>query len=408
MLDRSIRSSLQFIMTLTTALVIGGFTAIPAQADQGFRNWIAEFRGVAAKSGIKGSTYDRAFRGVTDIDPEVLEKARYQPEFKAPVWDYFDNRVHEQSIAEGRAKKQQWNRVLSGIENAYGVDRHILLAIWSMETNYGAILTNDKVMRNVVRSLATLAYADKRRRKFARSQLVAALKILQSGDIDESHLTGSWAGAMGHTQFIPTSYQAYAVDADGDGRRDIWSSVPDALATAANLLRKNGWRSGETWGYEVSLPAGRKFPGGWMSLSQWQQIGVVRTNGKPFPRPSDKAELKVPDGRAGPAFLVLRNFKTLKNYNNADKYALAVGLLADEIAGFGGLTRDWDRPFTPLSFAEREELQRQLQRFGLYDGKIDGKIGSGSQAAIKTYQARAGLPQDGYASKEVLRAMMRN
>ena len=247
----------------------------------------------------------------------------------------------------------------------------------------------------------------RRRAKFARTQLVAALKILQTGDIDESHLTGSWAGAMGHTQFIPTSYQAYAVDMDGDGRRDIWNSIPDALATAANLLARNGWQTGKTWGYEVKLPSGRKFPAGSMSLSRWQGIGVTRTNGKPFPRPSDNAELKALDGRNGPAFLMLKNFFVLKRYNNADTYALAVSLLADEIAGFGGLDRDWDRPFTPLSFAEKQELQTHLARNGLYDGPIDGKIGSGSQAAIKTFQARAGLTQDGYPSKEVLNVLRR-
>jgi membrane-bound lytic murein transglycosylase B len=274
-----------------------------------------------------------------------------------------------------------------------------------MESNYGEILTNDKVMRNVVRSLATLAYADKRRAKFARTQLISALKILQRGDIDVHHLTGSWAGAMGHTQFIPTSYEAYAVDADGNGRRDIWNSVPDALATAANLLRQNGWQSGRTWGYEVSLPAGRKFPAGSMSLSKWASIGVTRTNGKPFPRGGDKAELKVPDGRAGPAFLMTKNFFVLKRYNNADKYALAVGLLADQIAGHGGLERDWNRPFTRLSFAETQELQERLTVHGYYDGKIDGKIGQGSREAIKAFQAQVGLDQTGHPSLEVLNVL---
>ena len=271
-----------------------------------------------------------------------------------------------------------------------------------MESNYGEILKNDKVMRNVVRSLATLAYGDKRRAKFARTQLIAALKILQTGDIDESHLTGSWAGAMGHTQFIPTSYQAYAVDADGNGRRDIWNSVPDALATAANLLRKNGWQAGKTWGYEVSLPDGRKFPNGSMSLSKWQGLGIERSSGKAFKNGSDKAELKVPDGRSGPAFLVINNFYVLKRYNNADKYALAVGLLADEIAGYGGLVRDWNRPFTKLSFVEKQELQERLSTHGYYDGKFDGKIGEGSRSAIKAFQAQAGLTQDGHPSMEVL------
>ncbi|MFP1632164.1 lytic murein transglycosylase [Zhengella sp. ZM62] len=395
------------IRIAAASLVAACLSSAPARADAGFQRWIAGFKSVAMKSGVSSSTYDRAFRGVTAPDPEVLEKANFQPEFKAPVWQYFDNRVHDESIATGREMARKYDAWLDRIERRFGVERHILLAIWGIESNYGRILTNDRVMRNVPRSLATLAYGDKRRAKFARTQLVAALKILQTGDIDESHLTGSWAGAMGHTQFIPTSYQAYAVDMDGDGRRDIWNSVPDALATAANLLARNGWQTGKTWGYEVKLPPGRKFPAGSMSLSRWQGIGVTRTNGKPFPRPSDNAELKALDGRNGPAFLMLKNFFVLKRYNNADTYALAVSLLADEIAGFGGLDRDWDRPFTPLTFAEKQELQTYLARNGLYDGPIDGKIGSGSQAAIKTFQARAGLTQDGYPSKEVLNVLRR-
>jgi membrane-bound lytic murein transglycosylase B len=376
----------------------------PAFADAGFQRWVAGFRSVAAQSGISGTTYDRAFRGVTEPDPEVIEKARYQQEFTAPVWDYFDNRVHEQSVAVGRQMARKWKPWLDRIEQRYGVDRYILLGIWSMESNYGEILKNDKVMRNVVRSLATLAYADQRRAKFARTQLIAALKILQRGDIDESHLMGSWAGAMGHTQFIPTSYQAYAVDADGNGRRDIWNSVPDALATAANLLRKNGWQPGKTWGYEVDLPGG-KLPRGSMSLAQWQSLGVVRATGKPFRSGSDKAELKVPDGRGGPAFLMTRNFFVLKHYNNADKYALAVGLLADEIAGYGGLVRDWNRPFTKLTFDERQELQKRLSAHGYYEGKFDGKIGESSRSAIKAFQAQMGLAPDGHPSMEVLKVL---
>lgn len=384
----------------TLALLLG---MSPASAD-GFDNWVASFRKTAAQSGISGSTYDRAFRDVTSIDEEVLEKARFQPEFTAPVWDYFDNRVHEQSVAVGRQMARKYKATLDRIEAKFGVDRNILLAIWSMESNYGEILKNDKVMRNVVRSLATLAYADKRRAKFARTQLIAALKILQRGDIDESHLTGSWAGAMGHTQFIPTSYIAYAVDMDGNGKRDIWNSIPDALATAANLLRKNGWQSGKSWGYEVELPEG-KMPAGSMSLAKWEALGVTRTNGRGFRNGSDSATLKVPDGRGGPAFLMTKNFKVIKAYNNADKYALAVGILADQIAGSDGLARDWKRPFTKLSFEERQELQERLTAFGYYDGKADGKIGEGSRTAIKAFQAQVGLSQDGHPSMEVLKKL---
>lgn len=377
----------------------------PAFADAGFKRWVAEFKGTAAGAGISGSTFNRAFAGVDAPDPEVLEKARYQPEFTAPVWDYFDNRVHEDSVGVGRQMAKKYASVLSKIEARYGVDRHILLAIWSMESNYGEILKNDKVMRSVVRSLATLAYADKRRAKFARTQLLASLKILQRGDIDESHLTGSWAGAMGHTQFIPTSFIAYGVDFDGNGRRDIWNSVPDALATAANLLAKNGWQSGKTWGYEVTLPAGKKLPGGKMSLAKWQSAGVTRANGKPFSQPGTSAELKALDGRSGPAFLATKNFFVLKAYNNADKYALAVGLLADEIAGYGGLVNDWNRPFTKLTFAEKQELQKRLSMLGYYDGKFDGKIGEGSRGAIKAFQSKAGMSTDGHPSMEVLKSL---
>lgn len=390
---------------LPAASLILALLAGPAAADAGFQKWIAGFRATAAQSGVSGATFDRAFNGVTDPDPEVLEKARYQPEFKAPVWDYFDNRVHENSVGVGRSMAKKYRPLLDKIESTYGVNRYILLAIWSMESNYGEILKNDKVMRSVVRSLATLAYGDKKRAKFARTQLIAALKILQRGDIDVSHLTGSWAGAMGHTQFIPTSYQAYAADADGDGRRDIWNSVPDALATAANLLRKNGWQSGKTWGYEVELPEGRKFPGGSMSLAKWQSLGVARANGKPFKNGSDSAELKTPDGRDGPAFLMTKNFRVLKAYNNADKYALAVGLLADQIAGSEGLARDWKRPFTKLSFEQKQELQERLSAHGYYDGKFDGKIGEGSRSAIKAFQAKAGLNPDGHPSLEVLSSL---
>ncbi|MBZ9605144.1 lytic murein transglycosylase [Phyllobacterium sp. KW56] len=373
-----------------------------AAADAKFQSWIADFRGTALNSGVSASTFNRAFAGVTEIDPEVLQKAQSQPEFTEPVWGYLDNRVNEQSIATGREMSRKYSRWLGAIEKSFGVDRNILLAIWSMETNFGEIMKRDDVMRDAVRSLATLAYADPRRAKYARTQLIAAMKILQKGDIDRSHLTGSWAGALGHTQFIPTSYLAYAVDMDGNGKRDIWNSVPDALATAANLLHKNGWQPGQTWGYEVVLPAGRKFPAGSRTIAEWQSIGVVRANGKAFPRGGEKATLKVPDGRGGPAFLMTRNFYVLKNYNNADKYALGVGLLADQIGGSSGLRQEWNRPFTPITMKEREELQNHLRELGYYDGKVDGKIGDGSRNAIQAFQKQMGLDPDGHPSMEVL------
>lgn len=373
----------------------------PAQADAGFQNWIENFRPVARKSGISEATFRAAFAGVSEPDPEVLEKARTQPEFKSPVWDYLDNRVHERSIATGQAMARKYKPWLDRIEQRFGVSRNILLAIWSIESNFGEILKRPEVVKGAVRSLATLAYADRRRAKYARTQLLAALKILQRGDVTVSQLSGSWAGAMGHTQFIPTSFIAYGVDIDGNGRRDIWNSVPDALATSANLLSKNGWQTGRTWGYEVRLPAG-KLPAGALSLAKWQSLGVTRANGKAFSNPSDSATLRLPDGRSGPAFLMLRNYSIIKRYNNADKYALAVAVLADRIGGAGDFSNDFNRPFTPLTIAEKEELQRELTSAGHYDGKVDGNIGSGTKASILAYQTANGLTPDGYASKELL------
>jgi membrane-bound lytic murein transglycosylase B len=390
------------VLAGAAAILLGTGIPVAASADAGFRGFIASFASVAAKNGISAGTYRAAFAGIDEIDPVVLEKARTQPEFKAPVWDYFDNRVHERTAENGQAMARKYKPWLDRIEAAYGVDRNIVLAIWSMETNYGEILKRPDVVRSVIRSLATLAYADKRRAKFARSQLIAALKILQRGDITAKGLQGSWAGAMGHTQFIPTSYMIYGVDVDGDGRRDIWNSVPDALGSSANLLRKNGWQSGRTWGYEVSLPGAGKLPAGAMSLDRWAALGVTRANGKPFRNGGDSAILKLPDGRGGPAFLMLKNFRVIKAYNNADKYALAVGLIADRIAGNKELVRDWKRPFTILSIPEREELQKRLANAGFYDGEPDGAIGSGTKAGILAYQQAAGLTPDGYPSKELL------
>ncbi|MEM6461739.1 MAG: lytic murein transglycosylase [Pseudomonadota bacterium] len=380
----------------------------PAFADAGFRQWINEFYPVAAKSGITKATYQKAFAGVREPDPDVLRKARFQPEFKQDTWSYVDTRVHFTTIETGQKMDRRHNRTLSQIENRFGVERSVLLAIWSMESSYGDVFNYPDRLHYVPRALATLAYADRRRAKFARSQLVAALKILQSGNISRKNLTGSWAGAMGHTQFIPTSYLAYAVDHDGNGRKDIWNSVPDALATAANLLRQNGWRTGRTWGYEVSAPRGAsRHVNASKTLSQWQQLGFSRPNGRDFPRPGEKAVLKMPAGSNGPAFLMLRNFFIIKRYNNSDSYALAVGLLADRIAGYDGLVQNWPKPQGALSMDERREIQVHLKAMGFYSGDIDGNIGSGSQLAIKAFQSQTGLTPDGVPSQKLLQTLRR-
>ena len=403
----AIRSGISvFMLALVLALLLASTCAVgPASADAGFRKWIADFRVAAIRSGISRRTYDAVFAGITEPDQDVIAAASAQPEFTIDVWDYVDNRVNEPIIAKGRqlaAANRSW---LTRIENRFGVDRYILLAIWSMETSYGEALQTNKGIRSVARSLATLAYADNSRAKFARRQLIAALKIVQNGDVSAKNLTGSWAGAMGHTQFIPTSYLAWAVDIDGDGHRNVWTSPEDALASSANLLNKNGWQTGKTWGYEVILPKGfntRLEDKDGVTLAKWAKLGVKRAHGGAFPRPGDEAVLKMPAGAQGPAFLMLRNFYVLKRYNNADKYALAVGLLADELAGYGGLVRDWPRGYERLDEAGRKEVQQRLQRLGYYDGEIDGMFGPSTKKAVIDFQKRSGVTPDGFPSQALL------
>jgi membrane-bound lytic murein transglycosylase B len=296
--------------------------------------------------------------------------------------------------------------ISSAIEARYGVDRHILVAIWGMESSYGEVLHNPKIVKPLVRSLATLAWADPRRRKFARTQLIAALKIVQRGDISAEALTGSWAGAMGHTQFIPTTFEAYAVDFDGDGRRDMWSSPVDALASAGNYLQKSGWVSGHSWGYEVALPQGFDYRlldrETTLTLAEWERLGVRRVRGEGFPRPADKAELLAPAGANGPAFLLLRNHFVIKRYNNATAYALGVGHLADRLRGGEAFAQAWPASDRPLSRDETAELQQHLARVGLYEGAIDGKIGPRSRAAIRAFQSKSGMIADGFAGVRLL------
>ena len=399
---------INFLRGALLSLAFGLTAAMPidAQADARFKAWIANFYETAAKAGISRSTYQRAFAGISEPDRNVLEKAAYQPEFKSRIWDYLDSRVNPYTVKIGREMAAKHGSTLNALERHFGVDKHILLAIWSMESNYGAALDNPDRLHHVPQALATLAWGDKKRAKFARTQLIAALKILQSGDITPKQLTGSWAGAMGHTQFIPTSYLLYSVDADGNGKRDIWHSVPDALATAANLLKKNGWQTGKTWGYEAVLPAGAaKYEGQTKTLAQWAALGFARPNGKGFPRGSDRAELKLLAGPNGPAFLMLKNFFVVKRYNAADSYALAVGLLADEIAGYGGVQQRWPRPQGTLDIREKFELQSRMKELGYYNGEVDGNFGSGSKAAISEIQKRLGMQQSGEPSQRLLEAL---
>jgi len=372
----------------------------PARADK-FHDCVARFWPAAKRAGVSRATFEKATSKIS-FDPEVIEAANYQPEYKKPVGEYVDRAVSAKRIATGKQKLIEYKPLLDKLEAKYGVDRHILIAIWGVESNYGT-QPGDK---NVIQSLATLACSGTKAR-FARSQFVPALKILQHGDVSFAAMNGSWAGAMGHTQFIPTTYAAYAVDQDGDGRRDIWGTVPDALASTASYLKKSHWHPGETWGYEVRLPKGlntsRISQSALRTLAQWQKIGIVRVNGLAFPRPHDKAQLFIPEGPKGPSFLVLNNFRSILRYNQAKSYALAVGHLADRLAGYGPFVQPWPTDERHLSLEQRTELQQHLIDMGYLDGEADGVIGPATLDGVRAYQRAKGLPVDGYPTLTILK-----
>ena len=376
--------------------------AASAHAAQSAAEWVQSFWPAARAAGVSRSVYDAAL-GDFQPDPDVIKRAATQAEFNMPIWNYIDMMVSEERINGGKAALAKYASTLSKIEERYGVDRYIVVAIWGMESLYGTALSNPKLVKNTIRSLATLVYSGGRLAKFARPQLVVALTIVQHGDVTIKGMVGSWAGAMGQTQFIPTTYSAFAVDFEGDGRRNIWTSAPDALATTANYHRKSGWRPGETWGYEVSLPKDFNLKrSGSHTLADWHKLGVERVGGKAFPRPDDRASLFLPAGREAPVFLVLGNFQAIKHYNNANSYALAVGHLADRLRGSGPFLTAWPAHEPPLSQEERQKLQLLLTARGYYSGDVDGNIGSGSREAIKNYQLATGMKADGVETRGLL------
>lgn len=373
-----------------------------------FEDWKRDFYEIAQQNGISQQSYDAVMESVTSPDPTVIKKANYQPEFTTTIWDYLDARITPFNISKGQRLAIQYKDVLDTIEKQSGVSRNIILAIWSMESNYGAVLQKTNRLHYVPRALATLAYKDKKRAKFARTQLLALLQMVEDKDVRPDQLMGSWAGAMGHTQFIPTSYKAYGVSIDGAPGVDIWHSIPDALATAANLLSKNGWRTGKTWGYEVVVPDNvYSLTNETKNIGEWQQLGVSRTRGRSFNLPEEKAILKTIAGNNGPGFLAIKNFFVIKKYNNSDYYALAVGLLADQIAGYQPMLQKWPRPVGSLSLENKYDVQRLLKKKGYYKGVIDGNIGGGSRAAIKDFQKAIHVAVDGKANQTLLKQLQK-
>lgn len=364
--------------------------------DAAFDAWAAEFYARAIQAGLPADLLDRELAGLTP-DPRVGALDTRQPEFAKPFSDYIKGVVSEDRVLIGQRKRAELAPLMAPIEQTYGVATDVVLGVWAMETGFGAILGNF----DVIRSMASLA-AQGRRRQFAEDQLIAALRIIGTGEFPRSRLTGSWAGAMGQTQFIPTTFLSTAVDGDGDGRRDIWGSSADALASAANLLAKGGWVRGQSWAREVTAPDGFDYSvteGPGLTPDAWGNLGVRRADGLPWTSADATAEtvLIAPTGATGPLFLLFPNHFVIRKYNNATTYALAVGLLADRFAGGGPLVRPWPVEM-PLSLPDRIAAQQALIALGFDPGKPDGVVGINTRSALRAWQKSRGMVADGYLS----------
>ena len=369
--------------------------------DASFAKEVAALRVEALNSGISEKTFDLAFKGrVADLS--VIEDLENQPEHVRAVWDYIDRAASEVRISEGQSKLDELVKTLTRIEDKFGVDRNVVVAIWGLESAYGRSMGS----KNVIGSLATLAFSGGRRAAFGRAQLLAALSILESGDIAIDEFTGSWAGAMGHTQFIPTTYLAHAVDFDGDGKRNIWTSVDDALASTANYLRVSGWRADAIWGCEVELPPGFDFSvsgyGVKSSVKEWFMLGLRPVAGAALPAIDIDASVILPTGANGPAFLVTDNFRAILRYNNATAYALGIAHLSDRLQNKAPIQKKWPFDEPPLARSEREELQKLLDDVGFSSGGVDGIIGAQTRRAVRDFQRSVKLPVDGYPSTKLL------
>lgn len=372
-------------------------------SQAGFETWIANFKQRARREGISETVLDQAFRGVR-YNTDVIAKDRRQSEFTKQIWDYLDSAASPTRVSNGQKAMRRHARTLDAIERRFGVDKYVVAAVWGLESAYG----EHRGDINVIEAMATLAY-DGRRGKFFEAQLIAALKILQKGDTHPRNMKGSWAGAMGHTQFIPTSFEAFAVDGDGDGKRDIWSNDPtDALASTAAYLARHGWNKGQPWGVEVRLPRGFDYSSArrdnMRSPADWAALGVVGVDGKAVPN-YGRASILLPAGSAGAAFMIFDNFAVIERYNKADAYVIGVGHLSDRLKGGPAIQASWPRGYQPLSFDEKKKMQRILTRKGFLDDKVDGIIGPNTINAIRAFQNSIGVTPDGYPSQELLKQL---
>ncbi len=367
-------------------------------ARLGFAAFLQSLWPMAQARGISRATFDAAISGLTP-DPSIVALTKKQAEFSKPIWGYLSGAVNGSRIARGQSAANEWATALARAESQSGVPKEIILGIWGMETNFGSFKGN----MDVIRSLATLAHLQYRG-DFFRDELLVAMEILAKGLAERDEMRGSWAGAMGHTQFMPSSYMKYAIDMSGDGHADIWDNVPDALGSTGNYLKGYGWQSGLPWGMEVELPEGLDLRVNKRGFSAWGSAGVKRADGTALPW-SGEATLYLPAGISGPAFLVTANYDVIKKYNNSDAYALAVAHLGDRIMGRAAIQGDWPTDAPQLGKNEREEVQRRLKALGHYSEKIDGRLGSGTREAVRRFQLAKGLVADGYASPALLRSL---
>jgi len=385
----SIRYLVAFLMLLAVQ-------ALPARSqEQSFAAFAAELWTDAQAKGITRPTFDLALKGVTP-DPRVIAATKRQPEYGKPVGDYMNAIVSNRRIADGQLKAREWAKTFDAVETKFQVERWVLLALWGMESDFGA----EKDRWDVFRSLATLAYV-KYRHPYFRNELIVAMRIMQDNRIAREKMVSSWAGAMGQTQFMPTNFVDYAIDFSGDGRPDIWTNVPDVLGSTANYLSKWKWNSTLPWGFEVTVPNGFDYMRSRASFAEWQNLGVHRADGKPFP-PSGQGIIFFPSGAAGPAFIVTENFDVLKEYNNSDAYALAVGHLADRMHGGGLIKAAWPKDDRQLSRDARVALQKKLSTLGYKVNEFDGHIDFDLRDNIRAEQKKLGMLPDGHPTPLLL------
>ncbi len=404
--------SLRFLLWVGLGLLLSGWLASSAHAspkrpsarDRSFREFVASLWPVAAERGVSRETFDRAFLGVS-FDPRVVEAANKQAEFVRPIWDYIASAVSPARIERGRAKAETESAWLVKANTIFGVDAGIIMGIWGLETDFGGFTGSD----NVIRALASLAYA-RFRDDYFRDELILALIILEEGEIEPQAMRGSWAGAMGQTQFMPSSFLVYAVDFDGQGRRNIWTSEADAIGSTANYLASNGWKAGLPWGFEVRLPPGFTLTDADSSrlspFADFAARGVKRVNGAALPA-TGEGRLLIPAELRGPIFLITSNFGVIKAYNASTSYALAVALLGDAISGGGGLVTEWPKKERPLGESQVRRLQTRLKQLGYDPGEIDGMVGDSLRSAVRAYQEHHGLKPDGYADLALLQQIER-